>query len=80
MPRQLPCSNNRVATIPTRHHSLHLQLAHPEVRVQQVLTLATQKVTAPALMWEPRQHPWMQRMHLFSQAWTEISLGKFWPC
>lgn len=31
-------------------------------------TLVTQEATAPAHVWEPRQHPWMQRMHLFSQA------------
>lgn len=68
MPRQLPCSSNRVATIPTQQHGLHLQLAHLEVRVQQVLTLVTQKATAPACKWEPRQYPWMQRMHFFSRA------------
>lgn len=68
VPRQLLCSNNRVATIPTRQQGLHLQPAHSKVWVQQVLTLVTQKVTAPAHTWEPRQHPWVQRMHLFSQA------------
>lgn len=67
MPRQLSCCNNHIATIPTQHHGLHLQPAHPKIRVQQVLTLVTQKVTAPARMWEPRQHPWMQRMHLVFQ-------------
>lgn len=43
MPRQLPCSKDCVATIPSQQHGLHMQPAHPGLQVQQVLPLSHRK-------------------------------------